>query len=953
MIAAILSFVAGMLLFPVLYSLLPGFVAEMSKRRRFKIDHSKTLHISNQLAENIQKGLEECKDVAWANAFLQRFFVEMTNNYSFQTRIKDMVIKRFLPALKMGVIKEVKVLDLEFGKEAPYINSIRIANIDEFNNINKDIIEADDVNLEPMNKRLETDITEYSFDFINNPQPEISKDANILCDSSESVDIVVDEGKDFISFGDSTQYKAHTKQDDISEPTRLSDKLSLKVNKNDKKPQSIEFLDSKPMKEKPQLDNDSLQILYKNLLLKASVKYTGGLKISLNIELPKKMVVKSTVLINNINGDILVRMPAENYESRYEYAFTKDTEIEFVVESGLDAGKSKIYFQNSISKFIQKAIKSSFKNTIVYPNWFQLYLGFLPSSSLNEHRIEKISSSNIGNAANIAEKILSFISCDFKINSDKNDIFFRTSTLILNTDQKILLSHFKIPDIVNINSNDDIFVFEGLGVQDSRLLNRFVCLNALEGVISGFKGMQIVYVEKSYAITTLQFNSSKYEFIRILHKDCIIFQRNDPMRPDFFVFRIHDNNLRIYSFCMSNVYNMSPYRVEKLKNKLYSRPMELLGSNILYKMMHFRKQSGYKHQSIVETSAITNNTKHICGVSELEDIFHDILKVEDGKLKSKSLQFDTSKNDMIRFLHDDSVRLRLILEDGRICSSLQESDKIRTIVLEDLRFNEEFPQNRDIQELVVHSYMSDDFVIDLCIEKNLLVIFRVESIGFTKTCNLKLITRKEMDIRYPNYFIEALHLRISHDRFLYKASQEKYLVGGNSLKQEIKTFNGAIYFEFITEVEDDFQFKIKSCKKEAPLFEIYKIISNKPFRVLIPTENDYIRIILIPKHSRNKFIKYKLFNVDVQYDHFVDANIGLNYNCKFVLPIKGFPTHVIFWEKNCDSDIKSYLEDHESRNVVDNCGIIRAECRDYWLIFKNKEKKKRNIKLLCGLSLKK
>lgn len=1003
MIGLVLSFLLGLVLFPAIYACLPSFLSEFSKRRRFKLNPKPDISVSETLRLQITESLHKSTDVAWVNVMIQRLYTEMVKNFSFESRIKSTIMKRFIPALQIGVIKSVKIIQIDFGKEAPYIRDIRTLGEDEMDSLMKCNNDSESVNLEALSKTLEDSFGAEEHDeseieeaalFEKNEiraeesdvpvgkpgiqtespdilarKPGIQNEKNILQDNGlfrhRNTTTSTLKTKEKIEYINTTPF--NKPENDVigfrsknTIPFKASENNApftaencVEFNEKSSQKQTIEFVYGKmtPDPSALYLDDNTVQNIYKSLVMVANVEYFGGYRISLEIELPRKIFVYATIVLKGFKGEMLFRMPAENYDTRYEFAFARYPSFSFEVESGLNTGKSKFFFQKSISGFLKKAIVYSLKKTVVYPNWYQQYQGFLSSARNMEHKIKKITIENISGASEMAEILLNYTGFDYKIISFNNGIFFRKALVVMNIDQSIYLTHFKIPEHMDTEVYDESVVFDGLSVQESRLLNRFFDLSILDGVISGFKGIRVTHSKKACSIVTLLFVNTEYEFVRYIYKDFLIFQRNDVMRPDFFIFRINDKSLHIYSCCVTEDYKLGKRRTTKLKNKLFSQPMALLGSSMLYKLMHFRQGNRYMPQGKADKAQLPTELQHECGLSELEDIFHEALQIGNENLVSYSIRTTTSKANLLKYLRQDIIRTKLFSETGRIFNSFKESDKIKTVVIEDIRSSEIFPLNKVTRELVIHSYFDDQFIVDINIERNLMFIYRIEDMG-DGASTLKLITRKDMNLKHPNCFIEALQLRISHARFLDKADEREFCTGDAHFDKEIKTFDGSVYFEFHTEVEDDFQFKVMSCKKEVAIFDIYKVISNRPFRLLLPTENDFLRFVLIPKHRRNKFIRYKMCNLDVDRDYYVDANIGLGSNTKFVLPIKGFPTHVIFWERDSDSGIKGYLEDHDVRHTIDNCGIIRAECRDYWLIYKNKDRKKRNVHVFLGMVLK-
>lgn len=963
MLTQIFCFLMGILVFPTLYACLPPLLGGLSKRPRFKIEPKKNLPISTMLLKQLEGSLKKSTDVCWVNSFLQRLYAEMVRNFAFEARMKKVLLKKFALAMQIGVIKQVKIVHLDLGQEAPFIEDIRVVGKEEVANLiraepanSEDHEEHEELNLERLSRSIVESFTaEEAPEEDGNTSPE---QTNEQADTPER-SLFSHKNRTVTNLSEALAQQKLTPQskglsaEEVGKPLAEQGSLEgcVRVKNDSNEKQTIEFVYSQltPDASTASLTEEQAQDIYKGLTLASSVTYHGGCRVSLEIELPRKIFVYATVAVKSFHGLLLLRMPAESYATRYEFAFARYPEIVFEVESGLNTGQSKILFQQSISAFLKKTISYTLRKSAVFPNWFQLYQGFIPSCRDIEHQPVRITPENIDSASAALDDLLSYTGMDFKIDSVEDGIFFRSSNGLINSSQKIYHSHFQVPEHINGVASDDMLMFEGLTVQESRLLNSFVGLGALEGVISGFRGLRTKYSHGNCGIVSLLFGENDYEFLRHVYRDYLAFQRNDPAHPDFMIFHIRDRSLHIYSYCTVSDYRLSRRRIRKLKKKLHAQPMAFLGSSLLYKMLHFKKSSGYMPAGSGLAADIS--TDRAPQLSELDDIFHEALRIDNSLLDSRTATLPASADELRKYLKEDSVRVRLFAEAARICNAFDESENIRTIILESIRLEDNFPAKRVAKSIVVHSYFSDDFIVDLCVEEDILFIHQIEDIAPGSI--LKLIFRREMSTSMASHFFEGLQLRISHARFLDQVASEEFKVGDSKLTHEICTHPGCIYFEFFTEFEDDFQFRVFSCKKKVFVFELAKLISNRRFRILFPTDSDCLCFTLVPKHRRNKFIQYRFAQLDIERDYFLEASVGLGRDGKFILPIKGFPTHVIFWERECDSGIRSYLEDYNSQNTIDGCGLVRAECKDYWIVFKNKEKqKKRDIRIFVGMSLK-
>lgn len=855
MLKEVLSFLLGILIFPIAFACLPSFLSEINKKKRFVLQNKQKLFINDRLKHYLEKATIKSTNTAWINVFIQRFYVEMIKNYAFEDRMRNLLLKTFLPAIETGIIRNPKIINMEFGIEAPYINSLKILTKKELDEISNKSVEIEDFDLEKLGITLAEEFDDNTFINLKNVKEE----------SPNTDDIAIDIKHDMIEAQEQQNEDFGNKKISIddSDP-RLGDS------------KTIEFLENTfPFKNETFSYNTSdFQDMYKYLVILLDVEYFGGCSISLEIELPKGIFVNSIISIRNIKGNFLLRLPAENYSTRFECAFLKDTKFDIEVESEINTGKSKIFFQRSLSSFLKSAILFSIGKSMVFPNWSHFYLGFLPSLKDIEHKTIKYTPENISDIHPLVTRILLYISCDYKILKCSNEIFCRIGNYNINVDDYIYSFDFAIPNNKSLLSNPIYINFEGLDSQDSRMLNKFADLSILEGILSQFKEKQVVFNNRNTSLIKLIFSHLQYEFVRIACRDCVIFQRNDPVKHDFFVFKINNKNIYVYSYSSTQDYKFIERRILKLKNKIYSQPMSVLGSNMLYKFIHLRRKNNFKPHNIVDNKEEEDEIEaYKNGISELEDMFFDALNIPDDAILIESHKFNIYREKMFEILKDDLIRIKLFVQNSKICRVFNESSRIKSLVVEKIKETCEFISNPEISEVLVHSYLSSDFIIDMLSDATQFFLFKVDEIEKDK-CLLNIITKSDTPKSLLRPFFEMLQINISLKRYLDIVSEYDYERAPSYFSKEVKTASGGIWFEFFCEFEDDFQLKIISCKKKSTLFEIYKVISNKCCKVLVPTENDFVKIILIPKHHRNKYIQYKLIHLDLENEHFVDANIG-------------------------------------------------------------------------------
>lgn len=135
MLGYVLSFSCGLFIFPILYACIPYTLSMIIKKRRYIPQNKENLYITDRLKVNLEKSTSKTKEVAWFNVLGQRFYTEMIKNYAFESKIRSLLLKSFAPALKTGIIKNVRIVNIEFGTEAPYASSVKVLTKPEFESI--------------------------------------------------------------------------------------------------------------------------------------------------------------------------------------------------------------------------------------------------------------------------------------------------------------------------------------------------------------------------------------------------------------------------------------------------------------------------------------------------------------------------------------------------------------------------------------------------------------------------------------------------------------------------------------------------------------------------------------------------------------------------------------------------------------------------------------------------
>lgn len=982
MITFVVGFIMGLLSFPLIYYLSPKIAAEINQKRMLRVgSRSKTTDITDDQARVLMRSMHRCTDIHWINAIVQRFYLEFSRSHAAESRVRTAILRKFESLKAGGYIRNIEISSIVLGKEAPYVESIQVLSKDDAQKIvssgDYDIGYA--VDEEERLMRLESEIREgLELDH----KIFRRETGGIMDDNSDDVQDIKTEYGLCVGLTRSTTQEGRDETECAMDSSTDAPGYSARESSN--------VVGEGEVPDKTYLSEnvfDRLQVLL-------GMEYKGGIRVSLNLELPKKIAVKVTVFINGFKGDVLVRLPSKDYDTRCEYCFLSNPNFMVTVESGISNAMGRLYFRKSMSNFLERYIKQVLLRNTVYPSWVTLYLPLvIPSIRNIDHRIEKVTLENHSvQVPLIAENILLYSSMDYRIVEAKNNVVYRRMNYQINKGGTLSCTHFSIPkESLRIThlSGKNLF-FRGLTIQESRVMSQLYDWSIFSEVISSFHELRVESnLDGSSSLVKLVFEDSLYEFVRIVVKNSLIFQKNDPDVPEFILFRIEEEVLYIYQYVVTDSFSMNGRRIDKLCKRLSMKPLTALGSASLYKFIRFSKKaacsylrdgSGEPAEDAVDTQPAEEDGEDV--KTELVDIFEDIKRsIGDGEYVSKKMCSKAHPEAIYRVLAQDEVRVKLFSEDCDIYTVVSETDSIRSIIVE----NRTPGTNRSVSserlytrgcvedtcqgvvrmegDFVIHSYFSTGLIIDMRIHESREVfiyqILPMEENSCEYRSKILLLYSKDTNLCFPNYFVEAFQLRIRQDEYLTIAEDAPYENSpiNKEFRREIHVSRGAVYIEFYTELPDDYSFILHSARSGDVIYDIYKVITSRRARIVLPVvgEHDVLTVILTPKFSRNRHIHHKFLSLPEQFhtETLVDCNIGLSKNMKFHCPVVGNRDLVIFWEKTDDDEVKGYIEDGETRVTITKSGSMRTDNGEYHIFYKNKGEKKREIKVFVGCYLRK
>lgn len=465
--------------------------------------------------------------------------------------------------------------------------------------------------------------------------------------------------------------------------------------------------------------------VFKNVHAVISIEYKGSIKISLKIGLPKKFILNTEVNITRLEGNVLMRLPSLSYNTRLEYSFLTNPDLEVNIDGGVSKGEGNEYFKRTISNLLRRTFKFSVLQSFVYPSFNTIYLPLISADFKDlRHRIHKITPTTPVNQISIRESLEMFLALDYKIIKVVNDVTFRTNNMILNDKEKIYCAHFLIPECALNSSHfssSNNYIYENLTIKESKIMNQIYDLSILNNVILSFKELNTIHnFNSTISLVELVFLDKKLEFIRIVYNNKIFFQRNDEKNHDFLIFYIENNTLYVYSFITSNIIKMTQSRIFKLKSKLEMKHYKEFSVNKLFRYSKNALNFWKPYVAPREKQDYVTDVKNIVNITSKHNVsshFSDIDSFISVHIPKFFYKFEVSSDVIFSILNQDSVRLKFISEHTQIYRQISENDLYRSIAIES--------KNKEIKDFILHTHKKDNLICDVINNKK--IVYEVKN----------------------------------------------------------------------------------------------------------------------------------------------------------------------------------------------------------------------------------
>lgn len=349
---------------------------------------------------------------------------------------------------------------------------------------------------------------------------------------------------------------------------------------------------------------------FKQVYLLITIDYTSKDScIYIDADLIKGYSIPIMVKLLPFKGDLLLRMPANNYSTRLEISFVKNPGFDFSVDAAFSKNDS-VFFSNSLSHIIKRICKYIAK-MYVFPNWYYYYMPMLVSRSrFIQYSYYPIVNESIDGPMQQVREIQNLFSLDYSITAKKGNIIYRkTKSTVNQTNSHLERAEIEIP-IEKIGLIEDLF-------------NNASSLDIFSDVISDYEGLKIT---KKYSSGVDKINifisGSSYEFIRIIVEDLIIFQLANSEEPQFIALKREPYHVAVIQYVnTSEPFYLGKFRVTKLAKKLEKQEMKILGSTKLFKFIDYSVKQAEKTKKIFK-----NNNQPLKKTDSQKSINSDFIK---------------------------------------------------------------------------------------------------------------------------------------------------------------------------------------------------------------------------------------------------------------------------------------------------------------------------------------
>jgi hypothetical protein len=423
--------------------------------------------------------------------------------------------------------------------------------------------------------------------------------------------------------------------------------------------------------------------LFKQVYLLIDIHYSAvGNCVYIDADLIKGYSIPAILKIHPFTGQIVLRLPANNYSTRMELCFVGNPGFDFTVEASVSKNDS-MFFTKSVSSILKKLFKYMM-SSYIYPNWYYYYLPMLVSRAKSiKYPYYPVTSKSRAAATLQAREVSNLFSLDYKILSKKDSIVFRRSAMTVNSTEIYLYkAEIPFPGKSYLLLEENFYGAPNLGsaavpqskspVSSTPSPVRPFVIDIFKDVISDYEGCRVIETYDPYISRIhLTIRKEVFEFTRIQHNNLLIYQLADPREPFFVGLRMEEEMLEIVQFtAKDSPFRLTRFRISKLKSLLEKQPLKMLGSTSLFRFMELSMKGLKKARDT------------LAGKKELkkegkEDVTQDISKMQyisDEAVETEAGSTLTAKelSEIQNVSESNIIESHFISEESKLLNSLRE-----------------------------------------------------------------------------------------------------------------------------------------------------------------------------------------------------------------------------------------------------------------------------------------
>ncbi|KAI5189580.1 hypothetical protein NECID01_0603 [Nematocida sp. AWRm77] len=412
----------------------------------------------------------------------------------------------------------------------------------------------------------------------------------------------------------------------------------------------------------------------------------------IDADLIKGYSIPIMVKLQPFKGQLIMRIPADNYSTRFEIGFVENPGFDFSVEAAFSKNDS-VFFSSSVSTILKKLFKYIAK-MYVYPNWYYYYLPMVVSrSKVVTYPYYPVSENKKDASMHQAREAQNLFSLDYTILSKKGNIIFRRTKSTVNSSGAPI-------------DKAEIEVSSERQKQIEEMLKHPEKFDLFVDVISDYEGSKVV---EKYSDSVMKIHviiaGGVYEFIKIAVENMIIFQLTDASEPQFIAVKKEGNGISILQYtARDSPFRLGRFRIIKLAAKLEEQEMKVFGSTKLFKILDFSVKQAEKTTKIFKKSkdkekiekARENTTKDISKMQYVSDGYSldpntsassisevSIIETHFRAIETKIVSENTEPMHRLHLPYS-STAINQALESSLIRASLLE----RFTIMEDIRLTD-------------------------------------------------------------------------------------------------------------------------------------------------------------------------------------------------------------------------------------------------------------------------